>query len=127
IPANRLSDSATAEMKSIWPYPFLGAVLKQSKEGYMLLPDGPGTLMNFYDNNYPYRNGYTGPVYGTNYSVEPPAPGTGDPAAYPVFGLKQAGNAFLAVIEQGEQNSRIEAYPSGPSMPTPFNWVTAEF
>lgn len=126
IPGNRIEyDKGDAILKSIHPYPYFGAVLGKSKEGYLFIPNGPGFAMNFYDRNYPYPGAYQEVVYGWDYGLG--LEGQGRPASVqaPVFGVKQNNNAFLAVLDQGEATAKISAAPSG--LNTPYNGVWAEY
>lgn len=125
IPGNRILDNPkTAVLKSVSPYPFLGSVLGSSKEGYMLIPSGPGYLIEFYDQNYPYDSAFNEVVYGDDLGV---SLGTGSalPVQYPVFGIKQDDGAFIAVMGKGGEYGKVSATPSG--LNTPFNWAAAEF
>lgn len=126
IPGDRiLENKDTSILRSIQPYPYFGAVLGKSKEGYILLPSGPGFAMEFYDNNYPYSTGYQESMYGKDSAVNLKGNRPYMPVNYPVFGIKQDRNAFLAIVEAGEVNSKIVAGPSG--LNTPYNWAGVEF
>ncbi|TNJ66413.1 hypothetical protein FE784_10575 [Paenibacillus hemerocallicola] len=125
IPGERIRDNPkTAVLKSIMPYPFLGAVWGKTKSGYMLVPSGPGYLIDFYDRNYPYDSAFNEIVYGEDLGVNLGS-GSPMPVLYPVFGIKQDDNAFLAVLDRGGEYGKLSATPSG--LNTPFNWAAAEF
>lgn len=87
-------------------------------DGYILLPDGMGSLMRF--NKY-YRsvNVYEGHVYATdptasaainenNYGLD-----LTETIHLPVYGIKKNNSAFLAVMTQSEANVTLSAYCSG--------------
>ena len=88
-------------------------------EGYMIIPDGQGALIELKDNENRFSSPFDRPVYGTNIGIEDTVNskwtvGT-EPVIMPVFGMvhtdKQIG--FLGVIEQGDTAARIRAYPNG--------------
>lgn len=95
-------------------------------DGYILLPDGMGSLMNFnqtYTNINPY-NGYiyqkdpttyqaiNSWIYGRDMTEE---------IRLPVYGIKKNDNGFLSVITQCEANVTLKAYCSG--MINSYNFI----
>jgi hypothetical protein len=111
-------------LRGIQPYPFLGAALGKTKPGYILIPSGPGYLMDFYDFNYPYSSAFYANMFGYDYGF-PLGETRPENVDYPVFGIKQDRNAFLAVLDQGAEYAKVMATPSG--LNTPYNWATSEF
>lgn len=94
-------------------------------EGYILLPDGSGSLM-YFDNGKDGMAAYSVPVYGQDpalYLEETPY--RADGVNLPVFGLKNGEAAFLAVVEKGEALANINARPSGAA--ASYNVVYPEF
>ena len=95
-------------------------------DGYILLPDGMGSLMRF--NEY-YHNVsvYTGYVY----AKDPTADVAINSYSYgvdltetirlPVYGIKKNNNAYVSVITQGEANISLKAYCSG--MINSYNFI----
>ncbi|PYI53371.1 DUF5696 domain-containing protein [Paenibacillus flagellatus] len=124
VPGERiLDDPKKAALKSITPYPFLGAVLGTSRPGYLLVPSGPGYLIDFYDNDYPYDAAFNETVYGDDIGFEL-GPVSPTPVRYPVFGIKRGDGAFVAVVGEGGAYGKLTATPSG--LLTPYNWAAAE-
>ncbi|MBQ6946602.1 MAG: hypothetical protein IJN42_01015, partial [Clostridia bacterium] len=94
--------------------------------GYLLLPDGMGSLMKF--NQYqPHVDVYNGWVYGEdptdkaaineyNYGRD-----LTEGVRLPVFGLKKNDSAFLSVIAECEANVMLKAYCSG--MLNSYNFI----
>lgn len=81
------------------------------QEGYLLIPDGCGALMNF--NNG--RSGvYDAPVYGSNkaFLYEAYAVARED-IHLPVFGIYRDGQSALAIINSGAPQARIRAATNG--------------
>lgn len=128
---NQVIDPATGNtvtypLTSISLLPYFGAADVDS-EGYLLVPDGSGALI--YTNSG--KSGvqpYNGVVYGRDLATQPvPEFSTVDMEQIylPVFGLKEEGRAFVAIIEEGDAIARIEATVSG--MRDSFNKVWASF
>lgn len=95
---------------SLLPYFGAGAV---GTDGYMLLPDGCGTLVSF-SSRYSDADSYDEPVYGrdTSLSVSKKI-GQNESVRLPVFGLKNQDAGFLAVIDKGDAEASIECNPAG--------------
>ena len=95
-------------------------------EGYLLLPDGIGSLMEF-NKYYSSINVYTGAVY----SKDPTSSASVSTYTYgrdltegvrlPVYGIKRNNAAMLAVMTQSEANVTLKAYCSG--MMNSYNFV----
>lgn len=94
--------------------------------GYILLPDGMGSLMKF---NEPHSNidVYNGWIYGE----DPTAKAAINEYNYgrdltegvrlPIYGIKKNDSAFLAVIDQCEANVMLKAYCAG--MLNSYNFI----
>ena len=113
-------------------YPFLGYSVLGRDEGYMIIPDGQGALIELKDNEKRFSSPFDRPVYGTNIGIEDTVNSRwtvdSEPVIMPVFGMvhtaKQIG--FLGVIEQGDNAARIRAYPNGANNLS-FDWVSAKY
>lgn len=103
-------------------YPLLGIELMKyfgspdkSENGYFLLPDGSGSVMNFY-NGKGAGHPYSVRIYGTGYSLA-----TNEKvsnyynASLPLYGIKRNGSAVLAEITSGAAVAEINAYPGDES------------
>lgn len=89
--------------------PWFGAPSPESN-GYFVLPDGSGAVMEFYNGSEHAGQVMYCEVYGENLSV------TKEERIYdleqtifPVYGVKADNSGFLAVIEQGDAIARINA------------------
>lgn len=112
-------------------FPFLGHSYLGQDEGYMIIPDGQGAIIELKDNEKRYSSPYDRPVYGTNIGIEDTvnsmwSVGT-EPIIMPVLGMVHTEDqiGFLSVIEEGDQAARIMAYPNG--VRTSFDWVAARY
>lgn len=126
-------------LAAIYVLPFLGYTKLGEVDGYMLIPDGCGAIIELDDNNEKFSQPYRSKIYGGNYSVEANTYAvqeydesiatTADTAGIfaPVFGMvhTSAQNAYLGIIESGKYNAEIYAYPNG--VITDYNWITARY
>ncbi|MEI0740362.1 DUF5696 domain-containing protein [Paenibacillus sp. JTLBN-2024] len=114
-------------MAALRLYPFLGAYTSDREDGYLLIPDGPGTLIQFRKDRPPNNNFYFEGVYGEDYafSNNNQSLSIRQPVRMPVFGIKAGGQGLLAVIRDGAEYANVLAAPS-KSM-NQYNWATAEF
>jgi len=106
--------------------PFFGAGGSQD-EGYLMVPDGSGALIEF-NQGRDFASGFSRPVYG----AEPTILRNGydltveqQDIRLPVFGVKVNGAAYLAVIEEGCQESTVNAW--GNMQVTSYSNVYADF
>ncbi len=113
-------------------YPFLGYSVLGQDEGYMIIPDGQGALIELKDNEKRFSSPFDRPVYGVNIGLEDTvnsrwSVGT-EPVIMPVFGMVHTDKhiGFLGVIEQGDNAARIRAYPNGANNLN-FDWVSAKY
>lgn len=98
-----------------------------AKEGYIVLPDGSGALINLNNGKSNYTP-YKKPLYGRNYSMQQ----VPEYATYleeqiymPVFGLNQSDRGFFAIIEEGDGIADLNAFIAG--MRDSYNRVYAGF
>lgn len=105
-------------------YPQFGAEPSVGQEGYILLPDGSGSLIHFSKERLMGQLTYNESVYGHDLSYFNELTDR-QRIAMPVFGLKSGNQAFLAVITEGEEFANIYAAPSGAVGQS--NWVTTEW
>ncbi len=85
-------------------------------EGYMLVPDGSGAIIEF--NNGKYKNiaKYSVPVYGLDTALRYDYRSSGVYIpALPVFGVKNNDTSFVAVISEGDSAATVVAYTSDPT------------
>ena len=134
IPHDSIVEEGTVRLASIYVYPFFGAVRKGEVPGYLLVPDGVGAIIDFVDNKNKFNVPYEARIFGDNEGLTPTtASGIVKPpytVKAPVFGLIHDSEAYgahslFAVIEEGQYNARLLAYPNG--VVTQYNWITAKF
>ena len=106
-----VGDSAYA-IEDISLLPMFGAGGTKD-EGYMLIPDGSGTLINYNNNKQKYST-ITINVYGDNPTIEKTVANAAiqEDVTLPIFGAKCNDSAFLGVILTGDTDSAITATTS---------------
>ena len=90
-------------------------VTEENKNGFVLLPDGSGAIMNFNSDISPDFY-YDAPVYGydeTNSLKQNSLNIQGSTVSMPVFGISNGQNGVLAYISDGAANASITAYRAG--------------
>lgn len=139
VPQASIQDPGRNKLAAIYLYPFMGYSFRGEREGYMVIPDGCGALISLEDHQGKYVQPYTSRIYGEDYGIEAPyeAAQSFDAVAStylaprqvtaPVFGMVHTDEAvgFLGVVEEGQYNAEIVAYPNGAV--TQYNWITAKF
>nr|WP_243864557.1 DUF5696 domain-containing protein [Paenibacillus castaneae] len=131
IPQQSIMEGNNKKLGSVFVYPFLGATKAGEKEGYMFIPDGSGALIRLADNKGKFKIPFEAKIYGINEGIESVNRGifTNPPLTvqYPVFGIVhgEGGNGLFGIVENGQYNAKIVAYPNGVN--TPYNWTTAQF
>lgn len=129
VPWEHVQAAGEAELQllSIRVLPFFGAQPSAvDYDGYLLVPDGSGGLMRFKELVSLSQTGFNQWVYGLDpAAAEPTYDFYREPVIMPVYGLKYLDQAFLAVMEQGQETAKVLATPGG--IITDFNWVAGEF
>lgn len=129
--ASLREDNPKFRLGLVYVYPFLGATRGSSQSGYMLLPDGAGSLVRFSDSTKA-KNMFYGRYYGRdlgmlavlpwNPQVNPPYP-----LSLPVFGMVhgEGQNAYLSVVAEGAAYGEVQMHPAG--ILTNFNFIYNAF
>jgi hypothetical protein len=138
IPNDKIIESGDKfKVAGFYVYPFLGYTKLGERQGYMLIPDGSGALINLEDNKGKFKQPFSGMIYGSNIGIDDPYVLSlyngmkliKDPEKIlaPVFGMVHTDSkyGYLGIVEEGDFSSRIEAYPSGAV--TPYNWISSKF
>lgn len=103
---------------------FFGAGNKE-ENGYMLVPDGSGALINM-NNGKSASRPYIGYLYGQDRAIKQEEIFERSEQVYlPVFGIKKGSNALFGIIEEGSAFASIIADVSGRI--NSYNTVCVEF
>lgn len=124
-------------INELFVYPFLGYTELNYREGYMIVPDGTGAIINLNDNEGKYAAPYSQRIYGGDVAVDTAGSITyyndsmntmksAENVVMPIWGMVHTDTqmAVLGVIEDGEYNATIQAYPNAV---TDLNWITAKY
>ena len=108
-------ETADSKLVSVEFYPFLGAVLHGSQNGYFLIPDGGGALVNF-TNVYAnvaahYQKRYLGPDVAIGEDEEQGA----GVLTFPVYGIAHGvrSDALLVEVRDAYYYAELVMYPAG--------------
>lgn len=108
----KVQEDCTVSSISLLPFFAAG---NSGDEGYLLLPDGSGGIIDFSDDKTGI-DAYSKPVYGENITNE--ETGLEDirdrtAVTLPVYGIRKNGGAMLCLIEEGAALAELRAYGAG--------------
>ncbi|MBM3150999.1 MAG: hypothetical protein FJZ96_02135 [Chloroflexi bacterium] len=131
VPFDTLRQDGKFRLEMLYLYPWMGATRGGQTPGYMFLPDGSGSLIEFAEETKA-ENMFFGRYYGADLGMLETLPfsyTTRRPyqISMPVLGMVhgEVQNAYLAVIEKGASYAEIQAHPSG--VITNFNFLYNAF
>lgn len=112
ILGEQIQQHGSLQIANISLLPFFGSGTRE-EDGYMMVPDGSGALINFNNRKQTYQ-GYNQSVYGRNLAqnVQNYTLVTRN-AMMPVFGISRETGSMLAVITNGASMSTIRANVAG--------------
>lgn len=91
--------------------PFFGSA-GTDESGYMLVPDGPGGIINF-NNGKTGQAAYYNQLYGADLAITRDAVVTESEVSYPLIGVAKDGGSFLCAIENGSSYAIVESDVAG--------------
>ncbi len=111
VPYDSLRFENGTPMTYISVLPMFGAA-GTDQDGYMLLPEGGGALIN-YNNGKLSQSAYYANLYGWDYATERTEVVSETENAFPVFGMGQPDGSFICIIEGASSYAGICADISG--------------
>ncbi len=109
---DHIKEQGTTEIYGISVLPYMFAQ-PGNQDGYMLVPDGSGSLIYLRSQKESYGN-YRATLYGEEYlTVKDYSPSVGENLLLPMIGMQAANGAFLAVAEKGAEYGIVNAAPDG--------------
>lgn len=123
IPLKELEYRKDYPIYTITPLPYFGAG-GVADEGYMVVPEGGGALINF-NNGKVSQNNYYANVYGWDMCISRDAVVHNTKANYEVFGIANQNDSFICVLEDGKSYAAITADISGKN--NSFNYVNSVY
>lgn len=112
--------------------PYFGAVPATDEnekpvEGYMIIPDGTGAVINYNNGKGNYATVYSQKIYGRNYTNVPlQAPRTMEQAYMPLGAHVSGNKALVAIATQGDADCSINAQINGQGNQT-YNSLYYDF
>ena len=113
-----LATSTTcAKLTSLEVLPMFGAA-PVGAEGYLVVPDGIGSVVNFKHETAQYRQRYSQQIYGpdaaaSTFGGRGGTIGLTTRVLMPLFGLKHGDSAYAAIVSKGEFQANVNAYMAG--------------
>jgi len=123
VPLKELEYKKEYPIYTITPLPYFGAG-GTSDEGFMLVPEGGGAVINF-NNGKTSQNNYYANVYGWDMAISRDAVVHNTKANFEVFGISDKENAFICILEEGKSYAAITADISGKN--NSYNYTNAVY
>ena len=130
--ASASKNKSPKRLVSVTFFPFLGSTKAQGQEGYFLIPDGDGALVNFKKSYSNINTGYKKAYYGEDVGL---VPETGSmnfikdskPLNHPIYGIVHgvSDNGLVVLIEKGSSNAELIMNPAG--IRTDYYYITNRF
>lgn len=128
VPHASIIEPYGMQLLELHVYPFFGATKEDEVPGYMFIPDGAGALIRYGDIRTAMSSPWRAYVYGHDLGMGQASIATTRPGfsvSMPIWGKVHGENAFLAIIESGDNYAELFAYTAG--LITEFNWMYARF
>ena len=123
VPFKEISYRLKYPVTQVSILPYFGAAGPED-EGYMLIPEGSGSIINF-NNGKTKQNGYYADCYGWDYATERKAVITETRATFPVFGIAYKDSSVLSTINKGSEYAGITAEIAGKL--GSYNYIRADY
>ena len=111
VPYTSLRCEDSAPLTYISVLPMFGAA-GTSQEGFMLVPEGGGALIN-YNNGKTTQSAYYANLYGWDYATERTEVVNETKSAFPVFGMATEGSSFICIMDGASAYGSISADVAG--------------
>lgn len=123
IPMDALEFTQAAPIYTLVPLPYFGAGGPED-EGYVLVPEGGGALINF-NNNKLSQASYYANLYGWDMALSRDAVVHDTRAYFNVFGIANGDDSFICVLEEGSPYVSVQADVSGHG--SSYNYVNSSY
>lgn len=123
IPFHSLEEGTGYLIKTISIFPFLGSTNETQTDGYILVPEGSGVLMEYASHKTAIKSAYKAKVYGSDSGLNDSVSNSYT-LTLPLYGIVNGidKNAFYTHIGSGSAYAELNVYPSGVT--TKYNWAT---
>lgn len=123
MPLSDLEYTEATPIYTLVPLPYFGAGGSED-EGYLLVPEGGGALINF-NNNKLSQASYYANLYGWDMALSRDAVVHDTRAYFNVFGIANGDDSFICVMEEGVPYASVQADISGHG--SSYNYVNASY
>ncbi len=123
VPFEDLAFDPETPIYTITPLPYFGAG-GPNDEGFMLVPEGGGALINF-NNGKTSQSSYYTNVYGWDMCLSRDAVVHNTRAYYGVYGVAEGNDSFICILEDGRSYASIQADVAGKNHS--YNFVNAKY
>lgn len=119
-------DAEGIYISTISLFPLMGYTYLDDEQGYMLIPDGNGALINLDNKEGRYTTGFSQNIYGNDAGFDDSEVKTylwdkidmiedTNEVIAPIFGMAHTREklGYIAVVESGDKRASIEAHPNG--------------
>lgn len=121
MPLSDLEYSSATPIYTLVPLPYFGAGGSED-EGYMLVPEGGGALINF-NNNKLSQASYYSNMYGWDMALSRDAVVHDTRAYFNVFGIANGDDSFICMMEEGVPYASVQADIAGHG--SSYNFVNS--
>lgn len=121
IPFSEMQYKSDYPIYTLTPLPYFGAG-GPDDEGYMLVPEGGGSLINF-NNGKVSQNTYYANVYGWDMALSRDAVVHNTRTYYAVYGVANQDDSYICILEDGRTYAAIQADVAGKTHS--YNFVNA--
>ncbi len=123
VPFKDLQFDKETPIYTLTPLPYFGAG-GPNDEGFMLVPEGGGALINF-NNGKTAQSSYYTNVYGWDMCVTRDAVVHNTRAYYGVYGISEGNDSFICILENGRAYAAIQADVAGKNHS--YNFVNTKY
>lgn len=123
VPFDSLEYRKEYPIYTLTPLPYFGCG-STSEEGFMLVPEGGGALINF-NNGRTAQNSYYANIYGWDYCLSRKWLVHNTRACFEVFGVSDKNDSFICVLEDGKPYAAVQADIAGKN--NSYNYVNAVY
>ena len=114
VPTTKIEESGDARIYELTVLPFFNAERNDGSDGYFLVPNGSGALINFNNGLMASNSTYSEFVYGQDLlDVDRTQEDITEDVKLPLYGIQKEDSTMLITIDDGETLAQINAMVSG--------------
>lgn len=110
VPTARIEETGGAKLYELTVLPFFNAEKKDGSDGYFLVPNGSGALINFNNGLMASNSTYSEYIYGQDLlDAERTQEDILEDAKLPLYGIQKENSTMLVTIDDGETFASVNA------------------